>query len=353
MKRIALSIFVLMLSVSFAMAQSKDNTATVNQTNDNNTANINQTGATLNTNVVQNGNNGTANITQLSASNNVIEQNALINQISGKGNFADIKQTQSGTGTTPTPDLAKIVQQGNTNIAKISQIAPLYSSGQTSKAFQYGNGNKSYQTIESGYTINQQYVNQNGISNYAKQTTYSGGHQDASIMQNGIDNDARQSITGTNIHAYITQDPGNNNTAKQTFTGGSLSEPYNTGIIAQAGNGNKAYQTLEFGLYGDGSNFTQPGYAKIVQNGDGNYALQTMDGGLNNSAIINQTDNNNTAKQWQVGDNNNAKIIQTGSNNEAYQHQYGHALGTGLHQSGIIVQNGNSNVVYMTQQTTN
>ncbi|HKJ32229.1 MAG TPA: hypothetical protein VKA34_10400 [Balneolales bacterium] len=346
MKRIALSIFVLMLSVSFAMAQSKDNTATVNQTNNNNTATINQTGATLNTNVVQNGNNGTANITQLAESGNVIEQNALINQVSGKGNFADIKQTQSGTGTTPTPDLAKIVQQGNTNIAKISQIAPLYSSGQTSKAFQYGNGNVSYQAIERGHTINQQYVNQNGNSNYAKQTTYSGSYQDFSIMQNGKYNDARQSITGENIHAYITQDPGNNNIAKQTLTGGSDKEqnPYNTATIKQAGNWNQAYQTLAFGPYGD--SFIQSGYAKILQNGNNNYALQTMDGGINNSAIINQTDNFNTAKQWQVGDNNNAKIIQTGSNNEAYQHQNGN-------ETGIVIQNGNSNVVYMNQYPTN
>ena len=127
--------------------------------------------------------------------------------------------------------------------------------------------------------------------------------------------------------------------------------------IKQVGDGNYAYQRLDY--------FSE---ASIRQLGDNNYAKQIQTEPGTNSASAEQTGNNNSITQTQngydnyasagqTGDDNSITQTQTGSENHAYAQQTGNNNSITQTQTGDlhwsqVTQNGDGNVAVVTQQVT-
>lgn len=239
-----------------------------------NTANVTQTGSNQTAQALQPGAVNVAQIVQFT--DNDGPQEAFVTQ-SGGNNLATINQSQTGTGNT-TLDHSSISQTGDFNVAHQTEVAPGYNSGQVQDALQTGNGNTSNQTIQHGYTV-QQYVEQSGDYNTARQTVDAGGagHLTANIWQGGDWNLATQDQTNDNATANITQN-------------GSL---------------NIAHQTQQ-----DNTNGSLYNVSTIFQYGDSNLATQLQMGGSNLISTITQYSNSNIAHTTQNGSNDVATVTQ-------------------------------------------
>ncbi|HKJ32230.1 MAG TPA: hypothetical protein VKA34_10405 [Balneolales bacterium] len=222
MKKVILSTMCVLLTISFAIAQT---TANVEQTGKSNTLNIGQTGNNQNAIVNQEGNSGEINITQVSYNDEI--QNANVDQ-KGHGNFATIHQIKYDANVYE-PDYASIKQRGKMNSASIVQNASGSDSGQKSEIDQHGKQNISKQVIDEGQLIHQ-YIKQHRFNNRAEQTS-----------------------NGYNLSASINQD-GKYNEAYQVQNGA-----FNLADVIQSGTYNKSYQT-QFGK----------GQASVTQSGNWN-----------------------------------------------------------------------------------
>jgi len=218
---------------------------------------------------------------------------------------------------------------------------------------------KTNANVESG--MNEAYVTQKGIGNYANQ------------WQNGKDGKidvARINQTGNGNRAWQTQGPqaadetadatqrGNNNTSRQTQVGGARNDAdviqdsdLNEAYQYQSGIENKVFAKQNgFSNYAkqDQVDFSKKNVATVYQTGNGNDAFQKQTGAYKNSArgnaYINQTGNFNYANQDQSPSvneqgvySNDVIINQQGSWDDAYQKQYG------LDDYANILQRGGQN----------
>lgn len=229
MKGIVLSIFIVMSTLTFSMAQV--NKTDVRQSGNNLTLNIDQVGSNQNAKVRQNGKQGIITINQSSDFNDF--QYVTVTQ-RGHANEAFISQIKKTKKKGDSPNQATILQRGYTNIAKIWQNA-----GNSNEINQHGKFNESYQIIKAGHS-NNQYIKQHRCYNFAKQTTQ-GHNLEGSIDQEGKHNTAYQSQHGNSYNASITQN-GEYNEAYQCLRGAGRDQAVMK--ITQNGNHNWVFQKL-------------------------------------------------------------------------------------------------------------
>ena len=268
----------------------KWNKATMTQTGNSNSASIEQYGGSNSSNgnmanVKQNGDGNTAYSYQGWAysgwgetvtTSHLQSYNSNINISQINDNNKGYVWQYGGNGNN-----AKIAQNGNDNLAEISQ-------GEIYSDYAYTFTHPVYNTDDNNATINQ-----TGDNNKGK--VFQLGNNNTFNLSQGQDNSVGSDPTATGIEksrdAFFQQD-GNNNQFNGVQTDGAKLDAVGEGIT---------------------------GYYGSFQKGNGNNISLTQ---YNDNALMQQLGNSNNAKLWQGGTAvNNSKILQNGNTNLANVHQ--------------------------------
>lgn len=339
MKRILMSVCILVVAAGLAAAQS--NTSTVTQSGNNDNANIQQTGS-LNEGTVKQTNGNYNNVLMTQASINGASYGkattATVNQ-RGSSNTSKINQDRTG-GQQSYQSTATVDQTGTNNTSVIQQTG-YYQGSNSAKATQIGNNNEVYQYQINDYGNNVESY-QNGNYDYAKQynaKVASGNHdyisqtggnsQHAEQWGYGSDNQHMTALqTGTSNYSYQYQSGLKNiESVKQTGTGNHAEQRqyhgsyyYNgqyahqhTADITQIGNDNKAYQYQDENISDVWANSRNT--SSIYQKGSSDVSHVSQYDGLNTGNVTQIGGNLNVGNIYQYSVGNMATISQNGSGN--------------------------------------
>jgi len=222
------------------------------------------------------------------------------------------------------------------NLAIISNSAQIEQIGTGNIALINANSQNSVQTLQSGQN--------NNVSLTVEGFANGDGVETLTVEQTGGSNNTTAVILGNENRLFVTQS-----------SGGAV----NNGLVNQDGDFNSATLTQEAAGLLDGF-ANQAEINQIGQSNTVNIAQTSFVAGdsvFNNTALVNQTgdDNiatvsqfgiNNISEQEQVGDRNTSEIIQTGNDNLAIHRQFGNDFNVPLEQGGLIIeQTGGASII--------
>ena len=324
-------LFAMVLTVGFAMAQ---NTATVNQTGTSNSGTVNQSGASNNATIDQYGTNlgqilqtGTGNIGNIdqgtlakpvtNVPTTYYNVGAWIKQVGETNNASIVSQNDGSIHNSGSGNAGSIDQNGKTNTA--SQVLGSHTSQRAKTSArvaveidQLGDGNKAWQLTRGNFGshgIQQMWVDQIGVNNYANQYSNGGMASVMTVKQEGSGN-------------------GNAKSADVNSTGlaSPLSLPWGTKMHPANAGGINAGKILS----GEYTQYQNGRYSEAIINvkGDDNKTTQAQEFTSwslsgQNKAYIDILGNTNAVIQAQMGEKNTSDVDITGSYNVVASSQLG------------------------------
>ena len=247
---------------------------------------------------------------------------------------------------------AGIFQTGNSNVAKITQSG----TGDSAYSQSNGNGNTVTMTFATGATNNASEVYQSADSNSAT-STISGTDQKSVIIQSGNSNTALTKLSGNG---------GTGSDANATIEQRSV---FNDATITQAGTQSGSAKIIQGVTTASATRGSKYNVAYTTSTAAPVTKKSTGDVGAFNVATVSQDSNASTgvANIYQGADFNEAHATQNGGNQFVEIRQdsatgaemFGNNLAEvtqdagGIGASAFVLQNGQSNQVYLTQSALN